>query len=75
MEAHPDVVSRKMTPAVAIAGAGAVDWGPLHVPLPLLTMTAMSGRIDAQVVYTHGSSSHPYQLHSSTPTTYRMARR
>ena len=60
-----------MTPAVAIAGAGAVDWGPLHVPLPsVLTMAAMSlrlGRIDAQVVYTHGSSSHPYQLHSSTP--------
>ena len=64
-----------MTPAVAIAGAGAVDWGPLHVSLHLLTMTAMSGRIDAQVVYTHGSSSHPYQLHSSTPNTYRMARR
>ena len=67
-EAHPNVVARKMTPAVACVGC-------LHVPLPLLTVTAMSGRIDAQAVYTHGSSSHPYQLHSSTPTTYRVARR
>ena len=67
-EAHPNFVARKMTPAVARIGC-------LHVPLPLLTVTAMSGRIDAQAVYTHGSSSHPYQLHSSTPTTYRTARR
>ena len=67
-EAHPNVVARKMTPAVAFVGC-------LHVPLPLLTVTAMSGRIDAQAVYTNGASSHPYQLHSSTPSTYRMAHR
>ena len=67
-EAHPNFVARRMTPAVARIGC-------LHVPLPLLTVTAMSGRIDTQAVYTNGASSHPYQLHFSTPSTCRMARR
>ena len=59
-EAHPNVVARKMTPVVARIGC-------LHVPLPLLTVTAMSGRIDTQAVYANGASSHPYQLHFSPP--------
>ena len=32
-EAHPDAVSRNVTPAVAIAGVVAVDWGPLRMAL------------------------------------------
>ena len=43
----------------------------------LLAMAAMSlrlGRMYAQVVYIHGSSSHQENLHSATPISYRIAR-
>ena len=87
-EAHPDSVSRNLTPAVAIVVA--VDWGPLRMALSvaiadcagamrfanaLLAMAAMIlrlARMYAQVVYIHGPSS--YSFHSGTPSTYRMAR-
>ena len=74
-EAHAPAVSRKMTPAVAIAdGAGAVDCGPLHMPLQLLlTMAAMilRLRVSLQMVYIHGYS---HTFHSTTPIPYRSAR-
>ena len=84
-EAHTDVVSRNLTPAVAIVVA--VEWGPLRMALSvaiadcagamrlesaLLAMAAILRLAHAQVVYIHGSSS--YSFHSGTPSTYRMAR-
>ena len=64
-----------MTPAVAIPdGAGAVDCGPLHMPLQLvLTMAAMilRLRVSLQMVYIHG---YCQTFHSAIPTPCRSAR-
>ena len=83
-EAHHDLVSRNVTPAVAIVVA--VDWGPLRMALSvaiadcagamrlesaLLAMAALLCLAHTQVVYKNSSS---YDAHSVTPRTSRMAR-